>query len=149
MTRSESTDADNCVGCCDSIACAPMRSRSVFLASWLPACMLAFGSCGGSGGGTNQPPILNVPSSNEPTPKDDSSERPRAPQAAPSVATGGGASCEEAVDRYAREYDGGTEASDAGLRATAYGAVLNRGAYLTDCAVPNTSSVAICAAIQN
>lgn len=63
---------------------------------------------------------------------------------------GGGTSCEAAQAAYVEEYkigSGGQVPPD--LTAGQYGAVLNRGGYITHCGVPDSMSVSICAAVQN
>ncbi len=60
----------------------------------------------------------------------------------------GGMSCEGARARYVEEYKMGDN-GPADLTAGAYGAVLNRGTYLNSCGVPSSTSVTICAAVQN
>jgi hypothetical protein len=60
--------------------------------------------------------------------------------------TGGGKSCEEAlIDYEPTEKEEETKSPSAGK----YGAVLNRGTYLSHCKVPTTTKLSICAAIQN
>jgi hypothetical protein len=63
---------------------------------------------------------------------------------------GGGTSCEAAQAAYVEEYkigSGGQVPPD--LTAGQYGAVLNRGGYISHCGVPDSMSVSICAAVQN
>jgi eukaryotic-like serine/threonine-protein kinase len=60
----------------------------------------------------------------------------------------GGMSCESAQSRYVEEMKiGDNGAPD--LTVGQYGSVLNRGTYLNGCGVPPTSSVSVCAAVQN
>jgi len=60
----------------------------------------------------------------------------------------GGTSCEAARARYVEEYKMGDN-GPADLTAGAYGAVLNKGTYLNSCGVPSSTSVTVCAAVQN
>jgi hypothetical protein len=59
---------------------------------------------------------------------------------------GGGMSCEAAQARYVEDYD---KSSPPDIGAGAYGAVLNKGSYLSACNVPSSMGVSICAAVQN
>lgn len=59
---------------------------------------------------------------------------------------GGGMSCETARARYVEDYD---KSSPPDLSAGAYGAVLNKGSYLSACGVPSSMGVTVCAAVQN
>ena len=61
---------------------------------------------------------------------------------------GGGMSCEAAQAAYVEEMKIGTK-GQADLTAGQYGAVLNNGAYLSRCGVPENMSVSVCAAVQN
>lgn len=58
----------------------------------------------------------------------------------------GGMSCDGARRKYVEDYD---KAAPPDLSAGAYGAVLNKGSYLSSCGVPSSMSVSICAAVQN
>lgn len=60
----------------------------------------------------------------------------------------GGMSCEAAQSKYVEEYKIGNN-GPADLTAGQYGAVLNRGSYLSACNVPSSMEVSICAAVQN
>jgi hypothetical protein len=61
----------------------------------------------------------------------------------------GGTSCEAAQAAYVEEMNIGGKKGPADLTAGAYGAVLNNGAYLNRCGVPENMSVSVCAAVQN
>lgn len=61
----------------------------------------------------------------------------------------GGMSCEAAQARYSEEYKIGGGTGQPDLSAGAYGAVLNKGSYLNACGVPPSTSVSVCAAVQN
>jgi hypothetical protein len=58
-------------------------------------------------------------------------------------------SCESAIAAYVEEYKIGNDGVPPDLGAADYGAVLNRGSYMTGCGVPSNMEVNICAAVQN
>lgn len=58
-------------------------------------------------------------------------------------------SCESAIAAYVEEYKIGNDGVPPDLGAADYGAVLNRGSYMTGCGVPANMEVNICAAVQN
>lgn len=62
---------------------------------------------------------------------------------------GGGMSCEGARAKYVEEYKMGGSGTAPDLTAGAYAGVLNKGTYLNACGVPSSSSVTVCAAVQN
>jgi hypothetical protein len=70
---------------------------------------------------------------------------PDAPAA--NAGTSDGTTCEEARDRYVEEMDMRSGAAP-DLTAGDLGDVLNNGGYLAPCAVPTTSHVQICVAVQ-
>ena len=69
------------------------------------------------------------------------------------IASGKGSSdgktCEQARESYVDEVNVGGKAGQADLSADDFAAVLNRGTYLEPCAVPSSSKLRICAAVQN
>jgi hypothetical protein len=62
---------------------------------------------------------------------------------------GGGMSCEAAQNAYVEEMNVGGPRGQADITAGQYGAILNRGAYFGHCGVPSSTSLKICAAVQN
>jgi eukaryotic-like serine/threonine-protein kinase len=62
---------------------------------------------------------------------------------------GGGMSCEAAQNAYVEEMNVGGPRGQADITAGQYGAILNRGAYFGHCGVPHSTSLKICAAVQN
>ncbi len=60
---------------------------------------------------------------------------------------GGGQSCESAQAAYNEEMTMGGGPKD--ITAGQYGSVLNRGSYFAHCGVPDSTSLSICAAVQN
>jgi eukaryotic-like serine/threonine-protein kinase len=59
-----------------------------------------------------------------------------------------GTTCEQARESYNEEINVGAR-GQADLTADDFAAVLNRGSYLEPCAVPTSSKLRICAAVQN
>jgi len=59
-----------------------------------------------------------------------------------------GTTCEQARESYVEEINVGAR-GQSDLSADDFAAVLNRGTYLEPCAVPTTSKLRICAAVQN
>jgi len=97
--------------------------------------------CGGSSGpAPARPPEPTV-----------ASEPGRGPM--PPIASGKGSSdgttCEQARESYVEEVSVGGKAGQADLSAEDFAAVLNRGTYLEPCALPSSSKLRICAAVQN
>lgn len=62
---------------------------------------------------------------------------------------GGGMSCESAQNAYVEEMKMGSPQGQADLTAGQFQAVLGNGTYLNACGVPDSTSVRVCAAIQN
>jgi len=62
---------------------------------------------------------------------------------------GGGMSCEAAQNAYVEEMKMGSPQGQADLTAGQFQAVLGNGTYLNACGVPESTSVRVCAAIQN
>lgn len=62
---------------------------------------------------------------------------------------GGGMSCEAAQNAYVEEMKMGSPQGQADLTAGQFQAVLGNGTYLNACGVPDSTSVRVCAAIQN
>ena len=62
---------------------------------------------------------------------------------------GGGMSCESAQNAYVEEMKMGSPQGQADLTAGQFQAVLGNGSYLASCGVPDSTSVRVCAAIQN
>lgn len=58
-------------------------------------------------------------------------------------------SCESAIAAYSEEYKIGNDGAPADLGAADYGAVLNRGSYLSSCGAPSSMEVNVCVAVQN
>jgi eukaryotic-like serine/threonine-protein kinase len=79
---------------------------------------------------------------------------PTAPERGPTqpISAGKGSSdgttCEQARESYTEEVSIGAR-GQADLSADDFAAVLNRGSYLEPCAVPSSSKLRICAAVQN
>jgi hypothetical protein len=98
-------------------------------------------ACGGSSG----PPPARAP---EPTVPSEPGRGPTQP-----IASGKGSSdgttCEQARESYVEEVNVGGKAGQADLSADDFAAVLNRGTYLEPCALPSSSKLRICAAVQN
>jgi eukaryotic-like serine/threonine-protein kinase len=61
----------------------------------------------------------------------------------------GGTSCEAAQAAYVEEMTIGGGKGQADLTAGAYQGILGNGAYLNRCGVPESTSVSVCAAVQN
>jgi len=59
-----------------------------------------------------------------------------------------GTTCEQARESYSEEVSIGAR-GQSDLSADDFAAVLNRGTYLDPCAVPSSSKLRICAAVQN
>ena len=59
-----------------------------------------------------------------------------------------GTTCEQARDSYVEEVNVAAR-GESDLHADDFAAVLNRGTYLEPCALPSTSKLRICAAVQN
>jgi hypothetical protein len=102
---------------------------------------LLLSACGGSNGGA---PATKAPESS--------------PQSTPvrtveSVPAGKGSSdgmtCEQARDAHPDELSIGAKGGQGDLSASDFAAVLNHGAYLEPCALPSSSRLRICAAVQN
>jgi hypothetical protein len=68
---------------------------------------------------------------------------PRDLPPAPPPHTGGGKSCEQAVDEYVAGGSSKGESTSVGT----YGAILNRGTYFKHCSVPDSTKIEICAAV--
>jgi hypothetical protein len=104
--------------------------------------LLVVSGCGGSGSAA---PPSRAPEPTIPT------ETGRGPT--PATATGKGSSdgttCEQARDAYVEEVNVGGARGQSDLTADDFAAVLNRGTYLEPCAVPGSSKLRICAAVQN
>lgn len=62
---------------------------------------------------------------------------------------GGGMSCESAQNAYVEEMRIGGPSGQADLTAGHFQAILGNGTYLNACGVPDSTSVSVCAAIQN
>ena len=60
-----------------------------------------------------------------------------------------GTTCEQARESYVEEVNIKGPAGQADLSADDFAAVLNKGTYLDPCAVPSSSKLRICAAVQN
>jgi hypothetical protein len=114
-----------------------MRIDRLFVAtSWL----LIAQACGGSNGA---PPATRPP---EPVIVGDT---PRPAASGPSgKGSSDGTTCEQARDAYVEEINVAAR-GQADLSADDFAAVLNKGTYLEPCAVPNTSKLRVCAAVQN
>ena len=97
--------------------------------------------CGGSSGGRAP---SRAPEPTSPT------ETGRAP--VPATASGKGSSdgttCEQAREAYVEEVNIGAR-GQSDLSADDFAAVLNKGTYLEPCALPSSSKLRICAAVQS
>ena len=116
-----------------------MRKGRVLVGSSL---LFALQACGGSNGGApaSRPPepVFTGDTTRGPTP------------AAPSGAgSSDGTTCEQARDSYVEEVNVGARGGQSDLSAADFAAILNKGTYLEPCAVPSTSKLRICAAVQN
>jgi hypothetical protein len=97
--------------------------------------------CGGSSSGAPRP---RAP---EPTFAPETVKGPT-PATASGKGSSDGTTCEQARESYVEEINVGARgASD--LSANDFAAVLNRGTYLEPCALPGSSKLRICAAVQN
>jgi hypothetical protein len=95
-------------------------------------------------GGATAPTASRTPEPGVP------SEPGRGPM--PAIATGKGSSdgttCDQARESYVEEINVGARGPSE-LSADDFAAVLNKGTYLEPCAVPSSSKLRICAAVQN
>jgi eukaryotic-like serine/threonine-protein kinase len=66
----------------------------------------------------------------------------------PGKGSSDGTTCEQARESYTEEMTMGAR-GQTDLRADDFAAVLNRGTYLEPCALPSSSKLRICAAVQN
>lgn len=66
-----------------------------------------------------------------------------------SAHTGGGESCEVAVEKYVEHTAADAGPQQPGASTAQYSAVLNKGSYLAQCNAPNSMGIAICAAVQD
>ncbi|MEO8900595.1 MAG: hypothetical protein ABI488_03080 [Polyangiaceae bacterium] len=62
---------------------------------------------------------------------------------------GGGQSCEAAQASYVEEMNVGGPRGQADITGGQYASILNRGSYFAHCGAPESSSISICAAVQN
>jgi hypothetical protein len=99
------------------------------------------GACGGSNGA---PPAAKTP---EPV-MESTPARTVLPVPA-GQGSSDGVTCEQARDAHPDELSIGAKGGQSDLRASDFAAVLNNGAYLEPCAVPSSSKLRICAAVQN
>ena len=98
----------------------------------------------GCGGSSPTAAPTKVPEPTVPT----GSERGPTQPLAPGKGSSDGTTCEQARESYAEEVNVGAR-SQADLSADDFAAILNRGTYLEQCAVPSSSKLRICAAVQN
>jgi hypothetical protein len=98
----------------------------------------------GCGGSSPAAPATKTP---EPSVSPLAERHPTQPLA-PGQGSSDGTTCEQARESYTEEVSiGGRGQAD--LSADDFAAVLNRGTYLEPCALPSSSKLRICAAIQN
>lgn len=98
-----------------------------------------------AGCGTPPPPPKSTP---KPAPKAEGPKGPARPVAPPlQGGSSDGASCEQVIDANNEELTLGKK-QEADLSHADLGAVLNNGAYLNDCDVPDKARLAVCAAVK-
>jgi hypothetical protein len=97
------------------------------------------------GCGSPPPPARPAPSSPKKTAVSSGPSRPVAPPL--QGGSSDGATCEEVIDANNEELTLGKK-QEADLRTEELGAVLNNGAYLNDCEVPDKARLSVCAAVK-
>jgi hypothetical protein len=106
------------------------------------ALALLLSACGGSNGAS---PAVRPP---EPVVPNSPGRGPMEPIGA-GKGSSDGVTCEQARDSYVEEVSVGAKGGQADLVASDFAAILNKGTYLDPCAVPSSSKLRICAAVQN
>jgi len=103
--------------------------------------LLIVNGCGG--GGSAAAPARTSPPTFSPE-----AVPARGPATAMGKGSSDGTTCEQARESYVEEVTMGAR-GQSDLSAADFAAVLNRGTYLEPCAVPSSSRLRICAAVQN
>jgi eukaryotic-like serine/threonine-protein kinase len=103
--------------------------------------LILVNGCGGSSNGAAPP---RAPEPSIPT----ETGSGRSPVTASGKGSSDGTTCEQARESYVEEINVGTR-GQSDLSADDFAAVLNRGTYLEPCALPSSSKLRICAAVQN